>query len=145
MVKSTLSWRHSKLAMPLWGSGQHSGSPFDEPLYWNAGRDYGREALGRLMRLGVFQGLLIMPKYQGFKGIPWGTLWKLNVRYIAASNLSLAEAMILLFGPALLNQVELEIGATCQWHLEFLYFSAAWKYANRKYFIVLYSVNIWYW
>ncbi|CAL1158985.1 unnamed protein product [Cladocopium goreaui] len=30
-------------------SGRHSGSPFDEPLYWNAGRDYGREALGRLM------------------------------------------------------------------------------------------------
>lgn len=30
-------------------SGRHSGSPFEEVVYWNAGRDYGREMLGRLM------------------------------------------------------------------------------------------------
>lgn len=30
-------------------AGRHSGSPFEEKLYWNAGRDWGREMLGRLM------------------------------------------------------------------------------------------------
>ncbi|CAJ1382430.1 unnamed protein product [Effrenium voratum] len=30
-------------------SGRHSGSLFEEKLYWNAGRDYGRQMLGRLM------------------------------------------------------------------------------------------------
>lgn len=54
--------------MPLRGSGRHSGSPFDEPLYWNAGRDYGREALGRLMWLGAFQSLLICAKTPRIQG-----------------------------------------------------------------------------
>ncbi|CAK9066836.1 unnamed protein product [Durusdinium trenchii] len=30
-------------------SGRHSGSHFEEKLFWNAGRDYGREMMGRLM------------------------------------------------------------------------------------------------
>lgn len=43
-------WGDSSLCWPeTAGSGRHSGSHFEEKLFWNAGRDYGREMMGRLM------------------------------------------------------------------------------------------------